>query len=108
MSDEPIPKTLEETAEALDKMLDEESRQLIRAAKTTEDVHHILIGAHHGLGRHLRNTWGLWTDSDLAKDMRKRGIDHPDDMSHAIMAHYAQWCVRSRYQRIRDDNARSE
>jgi hypothetical protein len=51
------------------------------------------IRAHHGLGRWLRNTLGLWADlvkdpeerSPLAKWFNERGIFHPDDMSSIIL-----------------------
>lgn len=40
---------------------------------------------HHSLGRWIRNTWGLWQDSELKKDMEARGFTHADDMSQTII-----------------------
>jgi hypothetical protein len=42
--------------------------------------------AHHGLGQQIRNDWGLWQDSDLAKNFKEMGIHHADDMSGIILA----------------------
>ena len=36
-------------------------------------------------GRCLRNAWGLWGGSPLAKFFNTRGVHHPDDMSGIIM-----------------------
>ena len=39
-------------------------------------------------GMYLRNNWGLWGDSELAKNLYKMGILHPDDMSGIILNSY--------------------
>lgn len=44
-----------------------------------------LIAYHNSLGRWIRNTWGLWTDSDLMKHMVVLGFSHPDDISFSII-----------------------
>ena len=41
---------------------------------------------HHGLGRYIRNTWGLWTQSQLFVWFKEQyGITHPDDISSIII-----------------------
>lgn len=40
---------------------------------------------HHGLGAEIRNNWGLWGSSALAKHFNKMGIHHADDMSGIIL-----------------------
>jgi hypothetical protein len=100
-----IPKTLEETVPALDSLLSKEDRQLIQESPTSEDVSHLIIRAHHNLGRYLQNAWGLWQDSELAQHFRvKHGISHPDDMTHAILAYYSRARIRTRFERLLDDD----
>lgn len=41
--------------------------------------------AHHKLGRHLRNNWGLWTGSSLKEWFVEQGVWHADDMSGIII-----------------------
>lgn len=100
-----IPKTLDETVTALDEMLSDEAKQQVADCETAEEVEKLIISAHHGLGRHLRNTWGLWSDNDELKgELRAVGISHPDDMSHFILKHYARSKVATRHQRIAQDD----
>jgi len=44
---------------------------------------------HLGLGMALRNRWGLWRGSRLARYFDAMGIHHPDDMSGIILESYA-------------------
>jgi len=62
---------------------------------TDEDITEIKAGSekdlsiwHHSLGRWMRNHWGLWKDSDLAKWFNSIGIHHADDMSGIILASF--------------------
>ncbi len=75
-----IPKDLEDSFVELKKILD---------PKLIEDIENmkeeVISGMHHGLGRHLRNNWGLWNDSVLAKWFNEKGIHHADDMSGIIL-----------------------
>lgn len=81
------PKTIEEAVLALDGMLNEETKLFLSAVKTEAAVSEL----HHTLGRYLRNKWCLWSESPLAKHMKEvHGIDHPDDMSHAIILAYCK------------------
>lgn len=47
-----------------------------------------LFSFHMSLGMGLRNKWGLWSDSRLAKYFRKNGVNHPDEMSSFIIKSY--------------------
>jgi len=44
--------------------------------------------AHLGMGMWIRNDWGLWRGSRLAKWFNEQGIWHPDDMSGIILDSY--------------------
>ena len=44
-----------------------------------------MVVHHQGLGRWLRNNWGLWAGSRLSKYFNDLGIEHPDDMSAIIL-----------------------
>lgn len=81
------PTTLEEALKALDGMLTEEDKEYFAKAP---DPFSAAIYLHSNFGRYLRNKWGLWQDSALAKHLRdEHGISHPDDMSHFILEKYA-------------------
>lgn len=100
-----IPKTLDETVVALDEMLSDEAKRQVAECQTAEEVEKLIISAHHGLGRTLRNKWGLWGDnSPLKAELKAAGVHHPDDMSHAILKHYCQAKVASRYERLVADD----
>lgn len=44
---------------------------------------------HFGLGMWIRNNWGLWSGkSNLSKNLRLLGIEHPDNMSGFILDTY--------------------
>lgn len=49
------------------------------------DIDEFVAVAHHSLGRHLRNEWGLWKDSILLTYFKELGLQHPDDMSGLIL-----------------------
>jgi hypothetical protein len=79
----------------LDRVLTEQQRQALFC------IRRYPAGALHGtLARWLRNEWGLYAGSPLARDMIARGFIHPDDMSNAI--------VRSYVRRIRGEEIRLE
>lgn len=46
---------------------------------------------HFGLGLSIRNTWGLWAGSQLAKYFNDIGVFHPDDMSAIIILSYHRY-----------------
>lgn len=78
-----IPKDLDDCFKELNKML---SPELIKEMKAgTEDD----MSKHHfGLGLWMRNNWGLWSGSHLAKYFNNLGIRHPDDMSGIILTSF--------------------
>ena len=81
------PTNLEECFQQLEKILSEEDRQMfIEEDKTGEDM---TIRFHSGLGRWIRNNWGLWAQSGpLYEQMKTLGLEHPDDMSGVILTSY--------------------
>ena len=83
MSEVYIPKDLDDSIETLTGMLFDEDYQALRSG-TEEDI----LMEHHYLGRHLRNEWGLWQDSRLAKWFNEKGIHHADDMSSIILTSF--------------------
>ena len=93
-----IPKTLEECFPALDALLVQEDRDFLLKA---EDINGALADLHHSLGRHLRNEWGLWDDSELFQHIKaKYRLDHPDDMSHLILERYVRHRFPTLWERI--------
>jgi hypothetical protein len=59
-----------------------ETQALLCGGHMTEDE--FLGRFHHSIGQGIRNDWGLWSDSDLAKYFNSIGINHADDMSGII------------------------
>lgn len=43
---------------------------------------------HFSFGMYLRNNWGLWGETKLARNLHKMGILHPDDMTEIILTSY--------------------
>lgn len=78
-----VPTDLEKCFRELDKMLHPGLKAQMRSGPQEGMIQH-----HHGLGRWLRNNWGLWGGSHLAKYFFQRGIMHPDDMSGSILDAY--------------------
>jgi len=78
-----IPLKLDECFAELDKILSPEAIQEIMDCSEDD-----LSRFHFGLGMGLRNSWGLWEGSDLAKWFNEQGIFHPDDMSGIIINSY--------------------
>lgn len=78
---DPIPATLVEALEMLVGKIPPDQLDQIRASSDEESM----FGLHHGLGRALRNQWGLWSDSPLARFFGAIGVHHPDDMSSIIL-----------------------
>jgi hypothetical protein len=98
----PVPTTLEECFAALDEMLGDEDKAFIDQAEDPKRM----IAFHHSLGQHLRNEWGLWSNSELKNHFQTRqAVVHPDDMSGLILEEY--WRYRHRgptaWDRITDD-----
>jgi hypothetical protein len=76
-----IPRNLDNTVKTIVKKLSEED---INAFCEDEDV---LIHAHHGLGRWIRNQWQLWDPESQLRLWFKTELEvgHPDDISSIIL-----------------------
>lgn len=73
------PATLEEAIQIVAQYLNDEEIAYIE----TEGAN----SAHHGFGTQMRNEWGLWHKSPLAKHFEQRfGLGHADDMSGLILS----------------------
>jgi len=89
-----IPENLDECFAHLDSMLSSEAilQMKIAMVKNECDVddtfNHWL---HMGLGMNLRNDWGLWHDSPLAKWFNDHNVWHADDMSGIILESYKRY-----------------
>ena len=79
-----IPRNLEECFHVLDTMLHPSDVAEIRALGSRESM----ISFHFGLGRWLRNDWGLWRGSRLQTYFVERGEYHPDGMSGVLLRYY--------------------
>ena len=84
MSEIYIPKDLDDCIEELiNKILINEDYLALKNGTEKQ-----MAKQHHLLGRHLRNDWGLWEDSRLAKWFNEKGIFHADDMSGIILTSF--------------------
>lgn len=75
-----VPSTIDECIEGLNQLLSPEEQ--ISLIKMSEKE---LVLCHHGLGRWIRNNWGLWSGGPLQDHMKSLGFHHPDDMSTSII-----------------------
>ncbi len=75
-----IPKDLDECFVQLEKLLKPEDIEKMRGGTEND-----MIRYHMSLGMWMRNNWGLWGGSRLAKWFNTQGIEHPDDMSGIIL-----------------------
>lgn len=78
-----VPIDLGDCLVHLDTTLSQAARDTL-TSWTEED----LPKAHFGLGMWIRNEWGLWSKSRLAKWFNAQGVWHPDDMSGIILTSY--------------------
>lgn len=86
MKEELQPNNLSECFKSLDKIIsDADDADWFKNASEEEAV----IKSHHGLGKWIRNNWGLWSkDSNLHSYFVNLGLTHPDDMSAVILTSY--------------------
>jgi hypothetical protein len=75
------PDNLDECLEALPKLLGKTDTAIFKNTPENE----IPFRYHSGLGRWIRNQWGLWQSSRLAVHFKSMGITHADDMSGIIL-----------------------
>ena len=79
-----IPQNIEDCFRVLDTLLLAKDRKRIYALPSRDSMSMY----HFGLGRWLRNNWGLWRGSRLERYFYQRGVYHPDNMSGAILDYY--------------------
>lgn len=81
-----IPETLEACFQYFDTIITFDQMEEIKTGQM--EAFHL----HHGLGRWIRNNWGLWTqEGPLYRYLTGIGLTHPDDMSNMILeAYHAQ------------------
>ena len=82
------PATLSEAHAVLERMLSPQQLAEIDAMPSERNM----AKYHFSLGLTIRNGWGLWTASPLAKHMQELGFTHADDMSSVILGTF--WCKR--------------
>ena len=75
-----VPGGLDEAILELRRMISPELLELMRV-----DEEDGMNRFHHGLGTWLRNNWGLWHGSELARRFHEMGIFHADDMSGILL-----------------------
>jgi hypothetical protein len=80
-----VPRNLEEAYIDLDLMFTDEEKTALRTGATP--VEELVLN----FGMQLKEYWGLWQDSKIAKFMHKRDIDHPDQMVMVIMRGYVNY-----------------
>ncbi|NLZ06881.1 MAG: hypothetical protein GXY19_17070 [Phycisphaerae bacterium] len=82
------PASLAEAHARLERMLSPKELAKIDAMDSEDGM----IRYHFSLGLGIRNAWGLWAGSALARHMQELGFTHPDEMSGTILETF--WCKR--------------
>jgi hypothetical protein len=96
-----IPKDLDDCHAELERMLHPKARlffggKLVGLSKGDRYKFEEGYG-HMGIGMWMRNNWGLWRGSLLAKYFNALGIKHPDDMSAIILSSYRARLLNRKY-----------
>ena len=81
-----VPSTIDEAVDHLKSVLHEESIALLKEW----DLDKSMAQLHFGLGRWIRNAWGLWSGGPLKTQFEELGLKHADDMSGVILKRL--WC----------------
>ncbi len=79
-----VPTDLEDCWRFLDQEWSEQTKKWA-LEKSENDFS---VSQHFGSGLWMRNSWGLWAGSRLAKYFNENGIEHPDNMSSIIVRTY--------------------
>jgi hypothetical protein len=87
-----IPKDLPDCHRELDNMINDDWKAYLAGkvenfSKEEKDKYEGCYD-HMSMGLWIRNNWGLWKGSALAKYFNGMGIHHPDDMSAIILSSY--------------------
>ena len=80
-----IPRNFTEANVELDLMFTEQQKASLRSGET--EAEDLLLT----FGLQLKEYWGLWQDSKMAKFMHKQDIEHPDQMIAVIFDQYSQY-----------------
>lgn len=80
-----IPTNLDEAIKACYKIADDKQKEEIRT-RPEEDM----IEFHQGVGRWIRNKWGLWSGGPLYDHFKTLGLWHADDMSGVILTSFCR------------------
>ena len=84
-----IPKNINECLVVLDEIFNENESDNDQEWFKNSNEKEVVSGLHHGLGKWIRNTWGLWSkDTELYYVLNSLGLWHADDMSSVIMTSY--------------------
>ncbi len=83
-----IPADLKSCFVELDRLLNDTTKLKI---KNIQDSLEFVGEYHMGLGRWMRNAWGLWSGSRLKVYFHDRKIFHPDEISSIILESYAKY-----------------
>ncbi len=75
-----VPADLDDAIRVLKQNLTPDQREAIKASP---------ILCHRSIGMGIRNSWGLWRDSSLARWFLEKGVQHPDSMSGIILDAFA-------------------
>lgn len=78
-----IPKNLSDSFDDLKRQLRAEDIDQMRSGTEAD-----MIEYHFGLGRVIRNRWGLFGGSRLSTWFNTQGLSHPDDMSGVILTSF--------------------
>lgn len=82
-----IPTDLISSFKQLDKILNDSLKHEIKSKQSSFEM----AEYHMGLGRWLRNNWGLWSGSRLQLYFKNYQINHPDNMSGIILTGYQKY-----------------
>lgn len=81
-----VPETLEECFVQLKDFLDEDPDGGAEFMGTDDQNEDVTYMYHHGLGRWIRNNWGLWKQEGPLYDwLVQLGLHHADDMSCVLL-----------------------
>jgi hypothetical protein len=84
---------MEEAYIELDNMFSAEQKEQLRTGE--QQIGDLVLG----FGLQLKEYWGLWQDSKIAKYLRRRDIEHPDQMVTYIFANYVDYLKKKEPQK---------
>jgi hypothetical protein len=79
-----IPRNIDECIAQIDSLLSKKVKEYFACLSREQ----YSAKVHHSFGMYLRNQWGLWWNSRLAKYFNSYKIYHPDSMSGIILICY--------------------